>query len=157
MRQKYLSLLLLSLVLTPMTALADGLTIAAKVGPVLFDIDGADDTKNGGINLSYEIGAIFVDVAVEAEATTTLDKGDDSTEITTGAAYLAVRTPGPFYFIGRAGVIKYDVSTNKVNENDTGESYGVGLGISFAVVQVELEYTAIDGTDIQFASIGVRF
>ena len=140
----------------PLQTFAGGLTFGAKAGPMLLDVSGADDPMNGGVVFGTELGIFVGDLAVEGELTRTIDSGDDEIEIDTYAAYLAFRTPGPIYFKARGGVLKWELETPIAEDDDTGTSFGLGVGFSLAIIKLELDYTIIDD-DINFLSIGLQF
>ncbi|NOZ53419.1 MAG: hypothetical protein GXP08_09825 [Gammaproteobacteria bacterium] len=138
--------------------MAGEFTIAAMTGPMLLgDLPGdPDDPTNGGIVLGYELGIVLADLAVEADFTKTLDKGNNESEVDTAGLYLALRTPGPIYFKVRGGFVSWDYSDENSSSDDSGTSYGLGIGFSLALLQIELDYTTIDD-DINFVSLGIRF
>jgi len=143
-------------VITP-KVFAGEFTFGAMTGPMILDIPGdPDNPTNGGIVLGYELGVVLADLAVEANITKTLSEGDNESDIDTAGLYLAVRTPGPIYFKARGGFVSWDYSDKSTSSDDSGASYGLGIGFSLALLQIELDYTMID-EDINFVSVGVRF
>ncbi|MFL6624030.1 MAG: porin family protein [Sulfurifustis sp.] len=161
-------------------ALVAGVTIcaaaAAQESPLYFglkagqmDIDqsGFDTSSNFGLLLGYDL---FRDVngslAIEAEYTRDISKGDvqigaanGDWKIETLAAYGAYRTAGPIYLKAKAGYLSEDISVSGVSGtgvsgNDSGFSFGAGVGYYFnRKTGIEFEYTVIE-QDVNFFSIG---
>lgn len=122
----------------------------AKTGPVM--IDGPDPT-NASIMLGYELGVLAGDLGVEGELGTTIDKASNGAEVDTAAAYLAFRTAGPLYLIAKGGAAYVDPS---MGDSETNSSYGLGLGFSLGLLQLEAEFTRIHD-DADYLTLGVRF
>ncbi|MGD8642130.1 MAG: hypothetical protein PVF34_05915 [Gammaproteobacteria bacterium] len=143
-------------------AMAGSITFGAKAGPMVFDPPGnvdISDATNAGVAVGWEQGIVVGDLGVEAEFTTTIDKGkifNQDLEIDTFGGYVTYRSPGFIYLKGRMGFTNWEVSSGGVTDDDTSESIGVGLGFSLALIKFELDYTRIDD-DIDFISIGVQF
>jgi len=143
-------------VITPKVFAGD-FTFGAMTGPMILDIPGdPDNPTNGGIVLGYELGVVLADLSVEANLTKTLNKGDNDSEVDTAGLYLALRTPGPIYFKARGGFVSWDYSNKNESFDDSGASYGLGIGFSLALLLIEVDFTQIDD-DINFVSVGVRF
>lgn len=133
-----------------------------KAGPMLIsfdDVDVSDDPLNAGLLIGYEFGVLFGDLAIEAEITRTVTAGSVSgidLEVESQGAYVSFTTAGPIYGKLRAGVMKASIDASGLSEDENGETYGVGAGISLGLFRVELEYTVVDD-DVQFVSLGVIF
>lgn len=157
--------LLLALALTfglCSTALAD-FYLGAKTGLMMADIEGADvDTHptNVGVSLGYELGVLAGDLALEAEFTRTAAEGEveggGDIEVDSNAVYVAFTTAGPLYFKIRGGLQETEVRAGSGEENERGETFGVGVGFSLGLLRLEAELTSIDD-DVNFVSIGVVF
>jgi len=130
--------------------------IGAKTGPMLLGDSGIDSPTNAALVVGYEMGMAVADVAIEGEVSTTLAEGSDSAAVDTGGVYLAARTAGPVYFKGRGGLVGWETDVNGTTRDGSGASFGVGMGFSLGVTQIELDYTLIDN-DISFLSIGAQF
>ena len=157
--RKILLLLSCPFLLTTVAPLYAGdFYIAAKVGSMMIDKSGVDDPTNIGIALGYEIGVVAADIGIEGEYTKTSDNGSfagSDVEVETVGIYLAGRTAGPIYLKGRLGYVDVDVE-GPLNVDDSGATYGLGVGVSTGVIQLELEYTQIN-SDISFLSVSVQF
>ena len=72
--------------------------------------------------------------------------------------YISYTTPGPFYFKARGGLMDAKLVTDAAGfaEGESGETYGVGVGLSLGLFRIELEYTAIDD-DVDFISVGLVY
>lgn len=138
-------------------AVAGGWNFAAKTGPMLIDQSGVDDPTNVGVTAGYDLGILAGDLGIEGEYTTSIDKGSTPTgrdlNVDTAGLYAAFRSAGPIYLIAKAGGAWIDRTGHG---SDTGASYGLGVGFSLALVQLELEYTRIHN-NVDFLSVGVRF
>lgn len=133
-----------------------GLTVAAKTGPMMVDVSGADDPTNGGIMLGWELEAFVLDLALEAEITQTMEDGSNGESMDTAGAYFSLRTGGPLYFIGKVGYVNWEFENDFGKADDTDESMGLGIGFSVLLLKVEVEYTQIND-DVNFVSVGVRW
>ncbi len=133
---------------------ADGLYLGLTAGLMDNDRRGFDEALNVGLLLGYEFLSVGIgDVALEGLYTTTVDEGDASAgrdwEVDTWGAYGAFRTAGPVYLKAKAGAQYVDVEVGGASDDDIEFSAGLGLGVSFAVGQLEFEYVRID-SDIDF-------
>ncbi len=138
-------------------AVAGDWSFAAKTGPMLIDQSGTDNPTNVGVTAGYELGVLAGDLGIEGEYTTSVNKGSTPSgrdlNVDTAALYAAFRSAGPIYLIAKAGGAWIDRTGRG---SDTGASYGVGVGFSLALLDLELEYTRIHN-DVDFLSLGVRF
>lgn len=141
----------LGLVATP--AAAD-MYFGAKTGKML--VDGLSDPTNASVMLGYELGILAGDLGIEGEIGTSIDDGSDGTEIDTVAAHLAFRSAGPLYLIAKAGMAWVDISGPGFSDDETSASYGIGLGFSIGLLQLEAEFTRLHD-DIDYLSLGIRF
>ena len=133
--------------------------LGVKTGPMLVDIDGADDPTNVALTLGYEFGIVIGDLGLEAEFSRTASKGevdDDDLEVESDGFYAAFVTPGPVYFKARAGVVDNEVIIGDDADSDGGNAFGAGFGVSAGLARFEIEYTRID-SDVDFISLGVQF
>jgi hypothetical protein len=80
-----------------------------------------------------------------------LDRG-----FTSLGAFAALRTTGPVYFIGRAGMVSGEIDPNR---DDTEPALGVGLGFTGAGLDWEVKYTAyeVENVDVDIISVGLLF
>lgn len=161
MKCRFNMLLLLFIVsfVTATQAWAGEWKFGAKSGKMLLDNNSYSDLTNVGVLLGYEIGLVLGDLALEAVVTKTASKGDFLTqdiELDTAALYLAFRTAGPIYFIGRGGYVTDDLTVGSTKTSDNGTSVGIGVGLSLGLAQVELEYSTIN-SDIAFINLAVQF
>ena len=133
-----------------------------KTGSMMVDVEGASassDPSNRGFMLGYELGVLVGDLALEAEFTRSGSAGEvagQDLEVDTNAIYLTYTTPGPIYFKARGGLMDASVDAGPFSEDESGESFGLGVGFSLGLLRLEAEYTAIDD-DIDFVSVGVVF
>ena len=138
------------------------LLFGAKAGPMLvsFDnVDTTDDPYNVGLMAGYEFGVLFGGLAIEAELTRSLTEGTVSAtdlEVSTQGVYLSFTTAGPFYGKIKAGLMRASLDAGALSEDENGETYGIGAGVSAGLFRVELEYTVVDD-GVHFVSIGVVF
>ena len=149
-------------------AQADGAYVGAKLGLVSVDASEFDNATNAGIVLGYDFVRSNATFSVEGELTTTLSDGDLSMpgagkaewDITTMAIYgvTKLQLSNSAYLKGKLGVLNEDVSVNTAfgsfSEDDTGMSFGFGLGFKIReMVSLEVEYTIIED-DVDFFSVG---
>jgi hypothetical protein len=139
-----------------LSASADGY-VGIKAGIMSIDLGGIDDPINGGIMFGSNKGAGW---GLEGEITTSMVKGEvfgvDVT-ITTMAGYAAYRSEGDSYLKARLGVLKEDVEIGSVSGDDSGASYGLGVGWRQSDgSMVELEFTIVE-QDVNFLSLGASF
>ena len=133
--------------------------LGVKTGPMLVDIDGADDPTNVALTLGYEFGIVVGDLGLEAEFSRTAsdgEVGDEDLEVESDGFYAAFLTPGPVYLKLRAGVVDNEVIIGDDADSDGGTAFGAGFGLSAGLARFEIEYTRID-SDIDFVSLGVQF
>ncbi len=158
MRRLLTTVFCLGLLAASPAALAD-FYITAKTGPMIVDIDGADDPTNIGVALGYELGIVVADLAIEAELTRTASEGDvdgSDLEVETNGLYVTFTTPGALYLKLRGGVVDAETTVGNDSDSESGTSLGVGLGLSLGLVRVEFEFTQIED-DVDFLSVGVQF
>jgi len=138
------------------------LLLGAKTGPMLVKFDAADiddDPVNAGLMVGYEFGVLFGDLAAEAELTRTVTAGSavgEDLEVDTQGLYLSFTTAGPLYFKAKVGLMNASIDAGGLSEDEDGETYGIGAGLSLGLFRVELELTSIDD-DINFISIGLVY
>lgn len=149
--------------ITP-SAMAGSITFGAKMGPMIFnasDLQNVSDATNAGVAVGWEQGIVVGDLGVEAEFTTTIDKGEinnQDAEIDTFGGYVTYRSPGFVYLKGRMGFVNWETDVNGISNDDSNESIGIGLGFSLALIKIELDFTRISSDeDINFISLGVQF
>lgn len=151
MRKTLVLLSSLGLGLIAGPAAAGDMYFGAKTGKMM--VDGASDPTNASLMLGYELGVVAGDLGIEGEIGTSIDESSDGREIDTAAAYLAFRTAGPIYLIAKGGAAYIDPSDG---DSETNSSYGLGLGFSVGLLQLEAEYTRLHD-DVDYLSLGVRF
>lgn len=130
----------------------------ANTGPMMIDLPGYDDPTNAGLLLGHEWGVVLGDIGLQGEFTTSIDDGavgGQDVSVSTQALYGVFRSAGPFYLIGKVGMLREEVEIGGHSETDTGASVGAGLGISLGIARIELEYTQIE-SDIAYVSLGLR-
>ena len=154
MRKSLVLLSSLSLGLLAAGPAAADMYFGAKTGKVM--VDGASDPTNASLMLGYELGVVAGDLGIEGEIGTSIDEASNGTEVDTAGAYLAFRTAGPIYLIAKGGAAWRDVKSNGSSNSETNESYGLGLGFSVGLLQLEAEFTRIED-DIDYLSLGIRF
>ena len=136
--------------------------LGVKTGPMLVkfdDADVSDDPTNLGISVGYELGVFVGGLAIEAEFTRSLAAGsvlDNDLEVSTQGVYASFTTAGPLYFKARVGLMDATLDAGGLTEDENGETYGVGVGLSLGLFRIELEYTSIDD-DVNFISIGLVY
>lgn len=150
MRKSLVLLSSLSLGLLAAGPAAADMYFGAKTGKVM--VDGASDPTNASLMLGYELGVVAGDLGIEGEIGTSIDEASDGTEVDTAGAYLAFRTAGPIYLVAKGGAAYID---NGV-DSETNSSYGLGLGFSVGLLQLEAEYTRLHD-DVDYLSLGIRF
>ena len=139
------------------SATADGY-VGANAGKMMFNETGVSDPTNAGVIVGREWGVAVGDVGVQAEFTTTTNKGEyygNGVSLDTQALYAAFRTAGPVYLIAKAGMLREDVKIASISSTASGASAGAGLGFSVGVARLELEYTRVE-RDISYVSVGLR-
>lgn len=141
--------LLLALSLVP--AHAGGLHLSASVG-YLSTAQNSSDNDHGNFVGTATVGVevlnlLLVKIAAEFERSKLLDEGKwdgQDFNYTADGAYLAVRTLGPLYAVGRVGFVKAKFSPEireKVGKRDESISIGVGYGVG---LRNEFLYTHIE-------------
>lgn len=156
--------------------------LGLKGGTMIADSGEMDNAFNGGLLLGRDL-LNFANgiVAVEAEATTTIPRGDISTpsfpngkwDINSAALWLAYRSQELFKFFylkGKIGLEYTDIGIEKAGDSrsysDTSFSFGIGAGWQITeLYSLELEYvpslTSYEfvGTegDISFLSLCLNF
>lgn len=133
------------------SASAGGLHIAASVGYMSAEPNGVDNDHGnfvGTATVGVEVlGLVLATIYAEFERTEMLDEGkweDKKYDYSSDAAYLAVRTLGPVYAIGRVGYVKatFDPEIRtRVGKRDEAISVGVGYSVG---LRNELLYTHIE-------------
>lgn len=140
------------------SASADGY-FGIKAGLMMIDLGGIRDPFNAGVVFGSNRDAGW---GFEGEVTTSLIKGETdfaSLDITikTLAGYAAYRSEGDTYFKGKLGVLYEDIELGSFSDDDSGASYGLGVGWRQGDGSMfELEYTIIE-EDINFLSMGINF
>ena len=152
-------LIALTLFLGPATGAHADFYLGAKAGPMLVDINGADDPTNAALTLGYEFGVLVGDVGLEAEFARTVSEGKvagDDLEVESNGFYATFVTAGPVYFKVRAGVVDNEVTVGNDSDTDSGTAVGAGFGVSAGIVRFEIEYTRLD-SDLDFITLGLQF
>lgn len=142
------------------TAQADEILVGAKAAMVDYDVQNSDAGINGTFTLGYEflnLGA--ADLAVEGELSlpvldteiNNVDRGFESLGV-----FAALRTAGPVYFVGRAGLVNGEIDPGT---DDTEPALGAGVGFSGGGLRWEVEYTAyeVENVDVDAISVGLSF
>ncbi len=150
------------LVLMAPAAFAKDYYLGAKYGAMVSEIDDYDPAQNLGIVLGYHVLHVGLgDFDVEVDYTSTTSRGDapapvNTWEIQTAGGYAVFRTAGMFYVKGKAGLLYEKIKSDIGSADDTGTSFGAGLGVSAGLAQFELEYTLIE-RDVNYVSLTVNF
>ncbi|WP_440877524.1 outer membrane beta-barrel protein [Thalassotalea sp. PLHSN55] len=130
-----------------------------KVGQASIDVDYVDNASLTGAVFGYRFEN---NLAIEIEAlsgSAEIDSWGYSSDIDleTVAIYGAWRSGDDFFFKTKVGVLREEVSSGYVgSEEDTGLSYGLGLGYQGDSFIVELEYTLIE-EDVSAATLGLIY
>jgi hypothetical protein len=149
-----------------LVALALAAPAQADVGPYIGAKAGLMDADASGHDEALNIGGVFGyrffddnrgSGSLEGELTLSGKDGDTpgggDWDVTTVAAYFAYRTPGEFYFKGKAGFADQNVGGTSAIDDETGLSFGVGGGWQIdRKASLEVEYTVYD--DLKFISVG---
>ncbi len=140
---------LLLLFLVP--AHAGGLHLSASVGYLATEQNGSDNDHGnfvGTATVGVEVlNLVLVKIAAEFERSKLLDEGEwggRDFNYTADGAYLAVRTLGPLYAVGRVGFVKAEFRPEireKKGKRDESISVGVGYGVG---LRNEFIYTHIE-------------
>lgn len=133
------------------TATAGGLHISASVGYLSTEQKGSDNDHgnfSGTATVGVEVlGLVLATVYAEFERTQLLDEGEWNGEdysYKSDGAFLAVRTLGPVYAVGRVGYVKAEFDPEmRAKAGDRDEAISVGLGYSVGL-RNELLYTHIE-------------
>lgn len=158
-------LLACALMLIASTAQAE-LYYGAKLGTINPDTDALDATDTVSAVLGYEIISVGFDLSVEGEYTNVIKDGDvdggGKWSGTSFGGYAVVRSPGPIYFKGRAGLVQQSIDVGGSSTDETLNAIGAGLGLSSGLFALEFDYTLLqEGSDISdpihMLSVGGRF
>ena len=132
-------------------AQAGGLHIAASVGYLNTEQNGIDNSHGnflGSATVGVEVlGLVLGTVYAEFERTKLLDEGDwngQDYNYSSDGLYLALRTLGPVYAIGRVGYVKAEFDQEmRTVVGDRDEAISIGLGYDVGL-RNELIYTHIE-------------
>ncbi len=139
-----------------------GVYLGLKVGQFRSGISQLDDDTAVGFQVGYDFGNSF---AIELEHNTgEMDLAtyytDVSFDVDTTALYAVFRSEGDFYFKGKVGVVREEISTSvygsSISEDDSGGSYGIGGGYRNGAVSIEAEYTWIE-EDLDIFGLGLSY
>jgi|GEM_PF-2983688 len=130
---------------------AGGLHIAASVGYLNTEQNGIDNSHGnflGSATVGVEVlGLVIGKVYAEFERTKLLDEGDwngQDYKYSSDGLYLALRTMGPVYAIGRVGYVKAEFDEEmRTVVGDRDEAISIGLGYDVGL-RNELIYTHIE-------------
>jgi len=136
---------------------ADGFYFGAVGALTKNSAPGFDNAINAGLVLGYEFLGVGVgDIAIEGVYTTSVRDGDligsNNWSADTLSGFGVFRSAGPIYLKAKAGLTNWDVKTSGTKTDGTDFSWGLGLGFSFALGQLEFEYSKIQD-DINFYGI----
>ncbi|MBN1378632.1 MAG: hypothetical protein JXA04_05300 [Gammaproteobacteria bacterium] len=169
MKNKCLLLSLLLLGAYATTASAGEWLVGARVGVAEFDAPDTDPGVAAYLMVGKEMWNIgAADIAIEGEAGVTVIDGEygpnnDDLSFSTFGAYAALRTKGPVYVIGRAGVVRSEVDAagapSTVDDTSTDPSFGIGVGFGGMGLKWEVLFTSYgtDGSDVDVISLGLLF
>lgn len=151
---------LLSAIFCAGNAAAGDISVGVKAGTVNYDLSPSSSGTNGSAVIAYkflDIGAARV--SVEGELSRSLEDGEifnRTVKFGSQGAYLAFRTAGPLYFIGRLGVVNAEI---KPVGDETGASAGIGVGFKVLGLNLELDYTRFEvlEIDVEYIGVGVSF
>lgn len=144
------------------TAASADLRLGVKAGPMLVsfdDVETDENPRNVGLSAGYHFNLLVGEVGLEAEITRSISEGDvvgTSLEVESQGVYLTYTSPGLIYFKGKLGFMDASLVAGDLSEDEGGETYGLGVGMSLGLVNIEIEYTAIDD-DVSFVSLGLVF
>ena len=166
---KTATILLSALAFAAGTARAGGWYLGASAGVMDNNVPGFDQATNAGALLGYDVYTRdILAVSLEAEATTTVADGDLNVngrqgdwDISTQAAYVAVRLGDPFYIKVRYGALREDISARldgfSQSDSDSGGSWGAALGWMFTRRwDLSVSGTLVDG-DVNYWSAGISY
>ncbi len=150
-------LALLALFIVVPARAADGFYFGATGMLASSGAPGFDDAINAGAVLGYEFINVGVgDIAIEGSFTTSVSKGETGANqkwsLDTLSGYGVLRSAGPIYLKGKAGFTSWEFDTPGAGRDGTDFSWGLGVGFSFAIGQLEFEYTEI-ADDIDFYGV----
>lgn len=142
----------------------------AKLGYLTPDVDSTDGTSAASVNAGYELGDFMTaDAAVEAEYTQSIEGGDvdlpgglsDDWDFSSFGLFGAVRSAGPVYVKGRAGIVRNELEVSGVSEDATGGAIGAGVGFSLLGLEMSVDWTRYleqdDLDSVDYFTIGARF
>jgi hypothetical protein len=138
---------------------ASAVEIGVKAGLIDYDAPDSDMGVNGSFQIGADVADLkFADIALEAEFATSLLEGEifnQDADFQSLGVYGSLRTAGPVYFIGRAGLANVEIN----EEDDTDLSLGFGIGFSTVGLRWEIEYTTyeVEDLDINYISLGLSF
>ena len=156
-------------------AAESGMYIGVKTGTMAVDSSAFDDTSaitfalgfnvNENVGFEIELGrssAGNIDMSVYDGFSVVKVTGEY--EISTAALYATFRSSDPLYVKGKIGILSEKVDFEldfdcgapcSESEDESGLSYGVGVGYNFGAASIELGYTLIE-EDVTYASLGVQ-
>ena len=161
--KKYLALIIASFLYA--SAAHSEFYIGVKGGEMRISDDiPYNDATSAGILFGSTIQASTF--AIEGELNTTVSSAEHKIsnvelDIITLAGYGVYRSPGKFYFKGKAGVLTDYLDISGGNFSIEGYSWfiSLGAGVGFRVsdtTNLELEYTRIE-PDVDYLSLGINF
>ncbi len=123
------------------------------VGQYKPDKDGFEPARTAALRFSGRAFGLYGLIAnIEIEAATDFREGEaasgDAFSFTSYGAAIRARTPGTFYLIGRYGVARNRLSIDGgPTSRDTQQRTGVGLGMRWGSLQVEITASRYDKTN----------
>ncbi|GAA4895300.1 hypothetical protein [Ferrimonas pelagia] len=134
------------------------LYLGVKPGEILTSKQ-LDNYFDGGKTVGFYAGYGFNEhIAVEYERFSGELKYPSSSSkgpnYNTQGVYAAFRSGDEIYYKLRGGFVDAKVGSGYSASSDTGLSFGVGGGINFDALQIELEYTVVD-QDASYLSLGL--
>ncbi len=144
------SALIASMTFAP-SAYAGDVIFGFNIGVNRVDLDNRNDQRDpivANVTLGYEfLNLVAADMAVEVDYSRSLSQGEadnDKYDYSSTGLFLSLRTIGPLYAIGRAGVVKNTFDFDSGAEIDTdGTALTAGVGFSLGV-RTELTLTRYD-------------
>lgn len=124
-----------------------------------YDVPNSDAGISGIFTLGHEFHrSRNIRVAVEGELSLPLldtEVNNNDFGFESLGAFAALRTTGPVYFIGRAGMVHGEIES----ASDTEPALGLGVGFTSGGFKWEVGYTAyeVDNVDVDILSVGLRF
>lgn len=139
---------------------ADGFYFGAVGALASNDAPGFDDAINAGVRLGHEFAGIGIgDIAIEGSYTTSVSDGDlpggGKWSMDTLSGFGVFRSAGPVYLKGRAGITYWDMDAAGASSDGADFSWGLGVGFSFGLGQLEFEYSRIQ-EDVDFFGIALN-